>query len=185
LITNITTKNDLREMLTSLGLHSGMEIMIHSSMRSLGYVVNGAFDVIDCIIEIIGNQGTLLMPAHSSQLTDPADWRKPAISPSDINTVRKYMQPLNRNTPIRNRGIIPQTFLNYPDVYRSRHPLNSVIAKGAQAKYFTEKHELHESEGINSPIGRLYQREGNILLLGVNLSSCTAIHLAEFIADVP
>ena len=55
--------------------------MVHSSMSSLGYVVNGALDVIDALLEAVGPEGTLLMPAHTGQLTDPADWKDPTLCP--------------------------------------------------------------------------------------------------------
>jgi len=182
----ITTKQDLKNMFEELCIRPGLEIMLHSSMRGLGYVVNGALDVIDALLELIGDEGTLLMPAHTGQLTDPADWRQPSIPEEYIETVRRSMRPFDlKTTPVRNRGIIAHTFLSYTDVSRSFHPLNSVAAKGCRATYFTEIHDLHESEGMNSPTGRLYEREGFVLLIGVTLKSCTAIHLAEYIADVP
>lgn len=182
----ITTKNDLMEVFREVGVRSGMSLMLHSSMRDLGYVVNGALDVIDALLESLGDEGTLLMPAHTGQLTDPADWQQPPIPANYIKTVRRFMRPLHpTTTPVRNRGIIAQTFLSYPGVCRSSHPLNSVTAKGPQAVYYTESHALHSSEGLQSPIGKLYTQEGHVLLIGVSLTSCTAIHLAEFITDVP
>ncbi|MFC1892143.1 aminoglycoside N(3)-acetyltransferase, partial [Thermodesulfobacteriota bacterium] len=171
--------------LAKVGLCAGMEVMVHSSMRCLGYVVNGALDVIDAILDIIGNDGTLLMPAHTGQLTDPVDWQQPPVPEKYVDTIRQCMRPFDpKTTPVRNRGLIAQTFLTYPYVFRSSHMLNSVAAKGKMAAFFTEVHDLHASEGMNSPIGRLYEREGYILLIGVGLNSCTAIHLAEFIMDV-
>lgn len=183
---NITTKDDLIGVFSNLGLRRGTEVIVHSSMRSLGYVVNGALDVIDALLKLIGEEGTLLMPSHTGQLTDPAEWKNPAIPSEYIEIVRRSMRAFDpKTTPIRNRGAIPQAFFTYPGVYRSPHPLNSVIAKGARAEYFTRLHGLHDSEGMESPIGRLYARQGHVLLIGVTLTRCTAIHLAEFIADVP
>jgi len=182
----ITTKADLIDVFRAIGLSSGQDVMVHAAMSCLGYVVNGALDVIDALIETIGLDGTLLMPAHTGQLTDPAGWTNPPIPQEHIETVRHNMRPFDRQTtPIRNRGVIPQTLLTYSGVKRSSHPLNSVIARGARASYFTAIHNFSESEGWSSPIGKLYTIDGFILLIGVSLNSCTAIHLAEFIADVP
>lgn len=183
---NITTKDDLIEVFGKLGLKRGMDVMVHSSMKSLGFVVNGALDVIDSLLEVLGEEGTLLMPSHTGQLTDPAEWKRPPIPTEFVETVRRCMKPFDiKTTPIRNRGVIPQVFLTYPGVCRSQHPLNSVIAKGRQAAYFTQTHPFHASEGMESPIGRMYERGGYVLLIGVTLARCTAVHLAEFIADVP
>jgi len=186
-LNHISTKSDLINLFRNLGVGKGADVFVHSSLSSLGYVVNGPFDVIDALIQIIDtNIGTILMPAHSGQLTDPVSWKAPAIKEELIDIVKTNMMPFNKNlTPIRGRGIIPETFFKYPNVERSNHPLNSVIAMGRSAQYFTEVHDLHAPEDLNSPIGRLYKREGNILLIGVGLSRCTAIHLAEYLVDVP
>ena len=88
-------------------------------------------------------------------------------------------------TPVRNRGILPENLLRYPGVRRSDHPINYVAALGAKAAYYTESHPLHASEGVGSPMHRLYQEGGFALLLGVGLDACSAIHTAEFLADVP
>lgn len=183
---SITTRKDLIEVFGEVGLQPGMDIMVHSSMRGLGYVVNGALDIVDSLLDVVGEKGTVLMPAHTGQLTDPAGWRQPAIPAEYVETARLTMRPFDpETTPVRNRSVIAQTFLDYPDVFRSVHPLNSVAAKGNRAAYFTEIHELHQSEGMASPTGRLYEQDGYVLLIGVTLASCTAVHLAEFITGVP
>ncbi len=182
---NITTKNDLVEVFGQLGLKQGMEVMVHSSLKSLGFVVNGPLDVIDALLQVIGKEGTLLMPSHTGQLTDPAEWKNPPLPSEEVEVVRRCMNPFDpKTTPIRNRGVIPQVFLMYPNVSRSHHPLNSVLAQGRQAESYTQSHPLHSSEGMESPIGKMYQRGGYMILIGVTLAQCTAIHLAEFIADV-
>ena len=176
---DITTKSDLKMMFKRLGLESGTDVMVHSSMKSLGYVVNGA------LIDTIGVNGTILMPAHTGQLTDPSKWNNPPVPKGHIKAIKENIDPFNKVlTPVRFRGIIPSTFLFYPKVERSDHPLNSVGALGKLGKYYTNEHDFDEPEGIQSPIGKLYENKGKILLLGVGLTRCTAIHLAEYIADV-
>ena len=172
-------------MFKRLGLESGTDVMVHSSMKSLGYVVNGALDVIDALIDTIGVNGTILMPAHTGQLTDPSKWNNPPVPKDHIKAIKENIDPFNKVlTPVRFRGIIPSTFLFYPKVERSDHPLNSVGALGKLGKYYTNEHDFDEPEGIDSPIGQLYQRNGIILGIGVGVDKFTAIHLAEYIADV-
>ena len=184
-ISQVITKNDFIELLLKLGLKSKANVLVHSSMSKLGYVVNGANDIIDALIEVVGATGTILMPAHSGQLSDPSSWTNPTISEREINKVKKNMSVFDKKlTPVRARGVIPSTFLNYPGVKRSEHPLNSVSALGSNSLYFTSEHDFNEPEGINSPIGKLYKKDGKVLLIGVGLSSCSAVHLAEYLADV-
>lgn len=182
---SVRSKADLIEIFSKVGIESGMNVMVHSSMKSLGYVVNGALDVIDSLIELVQKDGTILMPAHSGQLTDPRNWKIGNFTSAEKEKIAQNMAPYNpKLTQIRNRGEIPRVFLTYPNVFRSQHPINSVSALGKLAGYFTSSHDLNESEGENSPTGRLYNKDGYILLIGVDLSSCSAIHLAEFKSDV-
>ena len=181
----VRTKSNLIEIFGKLGVSSGTHVMVHSSLKSLGYVVNGALDVIDSLVELVGKKGTILMPSHSGQLTDPSNWKVGNFSESEKAVIRQSMQPFDpKFTQMRNRGEISRVFLTYPEVYRSFHPISSVAAKGKLARYLTSTHDLNESEGENSPVGRLYGQDGHILLIGVDLSSCSAIHLAEYKADV-
>jgi len=185
--THITTKCELTKLFGEVGIRSGIAVMVHTSMKMFGYVVNGPVDVIDALIECVDiKEGTILMPSHSGHLTDPSEWKNPPVPESEIEKIRKNMNPFDKQrTPVRNRGIIPEVFLSYPDVLRSDHPLNSVAALGKNAKEYTLVHAFHEPEGLNSPVGKLYQDDGLVLLMGVGMESCTAIHLAEYIADVP
>ena len=48
-----TSKENLVSMLKDLGLRSSDDVFVHSSLKSLGYVINGPHDVIDSLIEVI------------------------------------------------------------------------------------------------------------------------------------
>ena len=183
----ITTKENLLNLFQDLGLKPSDDVMVHSSMRSLGYVVNGPVDVIDALITTLDlNEGTILMPSSTSQLTDPSAWSNPPLKNKEhILIVREKMNPFDLNlTPVRNRGIISQIFLSYAGIKRSNHPLNSVSALGKQASYYTSSHNFDEPEGLDSPIGRLYKNNGKVVGIGVPISTFTSIHLAEYIADL-
>ena len=184
MINKVTTEKDLYNLFSKLGVVKGMDLFVHSSLKSLGFVVNGAIDVIDSLINIVDiNSGTILMPSHSGQMTDPIYWKNPPINKDLIETVRKNMKPFSSKlTPIRGRGIIPETFLRYNRVKRSTHPLNSVSALGRKANFYTRDHDFNNPEGLQSPLGKMYQNNGYALLIGT--TRCTAIHLAEYIADV-
>ena len=182
----ITTKDDLINLFLRLGLRENDDVFVHSSLSSLGYVVNGPSDVIEALFEVVGwKKGTVLMPAHTGQLTDPSEWIKPQLDKKNVDIVKANMRPLNlKLTPVRNRGLVAQSFLNYPGVTRSNHPLNSVSALGKRADFYLSSHSFDEPEGLDSPIGKLYENNGKVLGIGVGVSSFTAIHLAEFLADL-
>lgn len=182
----ILTKADCTKICVDAGLTSNMAVMVHASLKGLGYLVNGPYDLIDAMMVAVHPRGTILVPTHTGQLTDPADWTRPVVPTEWVDTIRQNMAPFDaRKTPVRGRGILPEYFLRYGGVKRSVHPLNSVAALGADAGYFIYTHALQASEGIDSPCYKLFKKNGHVILFGVGLEVCSALHVAEYIVDVP
>jgi len=63
--------------------------------------------------------------------------------------------------------------------------MSSFAAWGKHAKFITENHELTGDLGEESPISRLYELDGQILLVGVSHENNSSIHLAEYRSDFP
>ncbi len=64
--------------LRALGVESGMTMIVHSSLTALGWVSGGPQAVVLALQEVLGPQGTLVMPTHSGDFSDPAQWRASA-----------------------------------------------------------------------------------------------------------
>ncbi|MFC7230915.1 AAC(3) family N-acetyltransferase [Saliphagus sp. GCM10025308] len=140
----------------------GDSLIVHSSLRRLGWVDGGARTVVDALCDTVGD-GTILMPTFTRY--DRA--YDPETSPSTV-------------------GAITEAFWNRPEAVRSAHPTKSVAAIGPDAESVVANHELRNSIGPGSPIHRLINdRDGQILLLGVDHTTNSALHVAERLANLP
>jgi len=180
------TVDVLRTDLQSLGVQPGMVLLVHSSLSALGWVCGGPVAVILALEEALTPGGTLVMPAMTGDLTDPKDWEHPPIPESWKEIVRATTPAYDPAlTPSRGMGAIAEAFRKQSGVVRSLHPHCSFAAWGRHAKRVTAEHSLDFGLGEDSPLARIYELDGWILLLGVGHANNTSLHLAEYRADFP
>ncbi len=171
----------LKKDLTALGVKPGMVLLVHSSLSSLGWVCGKSVAVIEALEFILTSDGTLVMPTHSGELSEPSYWENPPVPEAWWQTIRDTMPAFQSDlTPTRQMGLIPETFRKQNGVLRSYHPQVSFAAWGKYAKEITEHHGLEYSLGEHSPLARLYDLHGYVLLLGVGHGNNTSLHLAEY-----
>jgi Aminoglycoside N3''-acetyltransferase len=179
---NPATRESLRRDLEGMGIGAGDVVLVHCSLRSLGWVSGGPVAVIQALLDAVGIAGTIAMPAHSAGLTDPANWGQPPVPPAWIEIIRSSMPAYEpATTPTSNMGAVAEIFRTWPKARRSAHPATSMTAWGRQADEITARHDLADPLGPTSPSGALYRSNAKILLIGVGFNRCTALHLAEHI----
>lgn len=167
---------DLRE----LGLGPGDVVITHASLSRLGWVAGGAQAVVEALLAAVGPTGTVVMPAQTGQLSDPANWVDPPVPADWIDDVRAGLPAFDRAiTPTRGMGHVAECFRGHADAERSSHPLVSFVAVGPLADEIVGHHPLAPALGDESPLGRLYDRDATVLLLGVDHGDNTSLHLAE------
>jgi len=179
------TVERLTDDLGALGLRAGDTVVVHSSLSELGWVSGGPTAVVDALLDAVTPQGTLVMPTHTGDYSDPEAWENPPVPESWHSVVRESMPAYRPTvTPTRGMGAIPECFRSYPDVVRSRHPQVSFAARGSEAATVTQNHRYAFGLAENSPLARLYDLDASVLLLGVGYDSNTSLHLAEHRADL-
>lgn len=181
--TPLTVKT-LTKQLQACGLGDGQTILVHLAMSKLGWVIGGPEAIILALLAAVGASGTIMMVTNSNDNTDPAEWQNPPIPEAwwqSYRDNRPAYHPLT--SPTRGMGVVPELFRTWPGAIRSAHPAFSLTALGPNAEYLTADHLLHEEFGHRSPVGRLYELDGHVLLLGVDHFNNTSLHHAEFRAN--
>ncbi|XWX95256.1 AAC(3) family N-acetyltransferase (plasmid) [Salmonella enterica] len=81
-------------------------------------------------------------------------------------------------------GVVSDTFWRLPNVKRSAHPF-AFAAAGPQAEQIISDPLPLPPHSPASPVARVHELDGQVLLLGVGHDANTTLHLAELMAKVP
>jgi aminoglycoside 3-N-acetyltransferase len=177
------TRSELAAALRQAGVRQGGVLMVHTRMSAIGWVVGGADTVVLALLDAVGQDGTLLAyTAWEHDAFHIAEW------PEDRRAAYLRDPPVFDPTlseSMREVGRIPERIRTWPGARRSSHPLASVAALGRAADHLTRDHRLEDAYGPTSPLARLVERDGQVLLLGAPLETLTILHHAEAIANVP
>lgn len=180
------TVSMLTDDLVRLGVRPGMVVLVHASLATLGWVCGGPVAVVHALCETLGPEGTLVVPTHSADLSDPAGWGAPPVPEPWWEVIRATMPAFDpRLTPTRQMGAVADVIRHWPGAVRSGHPHHSFAAHGPDAERVTAGHVLDHGLGEGSPLARLYDLDARVLLLGVGHDRNTSIHLAEYRSDWP
>jgi aminoglycoside 3-N-acetyltransferase len=162
------TPQQIKADLQALRLVRGSIVMMHAAMSKVGWIEGGPRAVLDAILDVLGPEGTLMVPTFSYSY--------------DKREVAEAFD--RRTTPSCNNGVLADAVWKRTDSHRSEHPAYSVAAVGARAEEMTRDHPIEQPVGEGSPLHRLVQRNGHVLLLGVGQEKNTLVHTAEALSGV-
>ena len=156
------SRAELTAQLLELGVTPGSVLLVHAAFSKVRPVDGGPLGLIGALRAAVGARGTLVMPSMSDDDDHPFDPRR---------------------TPCLAMGVVADTFWRLPGVLRSDSP-HAFAAIGPEAVRITADHPWHVPHGPDSPVGRVHELDGRILLLGVGHDANTTVHLAEMLAGV-
>lgn len=179
----LVTRSQLLQELTSLGVSAGQTVMLHVSVSAIGWIVGGPDVVLGALLDILTHAGTLLMYVSWEDSTE--DWYEwsperqekyladcPAFDPRTSRAYRKW-------------SILGEYLRTWPGAQRSANPGASMVAVGAKAGWITADHPLHYGYGPGSPLAKLCEVGGKVLMLGAPFDTVTLLHYAEHLLDIP
>jgi len=179
------TRESLGRDLRRLGLTPGGIVIVHASLRSIGWVCGAQVAVVQALLDVLGPEGTLVAPTHTSDITDPAEWQNPPVPAEWVHLVREAMPAFDPAiTPSAHMGVIAECIRTWPGARRSNHPCVSFAAIGRHANEIVATHTLEDSLGEGSPLAQLYDLDASVLLLGVAHARNTSMHLGEYRAGI-
>ncbi len=156
--------------------------MVHTSLSSLGFVVGGADTVVTALLQLLGPAGTLLaMTGWEHDAYDFDEWSRarqaayrsdpPAFDPEVSEAQADY-------------GRLPERIRTWPGARNSTHPECRFTAIGKRAEWITADQPTNHPYGAGSPLAKLVEAGGSVLMLGAPLETLTLLHHAEEIARV-
>lgn len=159
--------DELAQHLENAGIRRGQNVIMHSSLKSIGKTEKGPETVVDAVLSVIGPEANLLVPTFTYSLPgwkgDPFDLEKSAAR----------------------TGAIPEYIRKRGDAVRSFHPTHSVAVIGPDKDEIIANHLDATPLGVGSPFSRMLDRDATILMLGTRQDTNSSLHLCEVMANLP
>jgi aminoglycoside 3-N-acetyltransferase len=178
------SRRQLAEDLTRLGLRSGVDILVHSSLKKTGWIEGGPKTLLRALSDALGPSATIVVPTcteDNSQTSPEFRSRTTNLLPEELRSYLDDMPGFDpERSPSTNMGIFAEFVRTRPESMRSQHPQSSLAALGPAAAEVVGNHPLNTHLGPGSPMSTLYDRRAQVLLIGVGFEKNTAFHLAEY-----
>ena len=174
------TKDFIVGKFSQLGIKKGDTLLVHASLSSLGYVVGGAEALFLALREVIGKEGTIVVPSQTVEISDPATWQYPPVPVEWHDVIRSSMPAYSKDLSFsKGMGAFSQFVGILPDSLRSNHPMYSFTAIGEKAVEIIGQDTFDFPFGEASPLARMYSLGAKVLMIGTDFETNTSIHLAE------
>jgi aminoglycoside 3-N-acetyltransferase len=176
-------RSQLVGSLRRLGLRPGTIVMLHASVRSIGRVHGGPDEIHLAVAEAAGPDGTVMLYVGCDEGFD--DVGRGVFSAAEESEILAHQPPFDPQTSRASRefGILAEFFRSYPATICSSGVCGRMAARGARAHWLTADQPWNYGFGRGSPLEKLCEAGGRVLLLGSDHDEVTLLHHAEHIAE--
>jgi aminoglycoside 3-N-acetyltransferase len=176
---NVVTLDECVTRFSEAGIASGDTVVVHASLKAIGWISGGANTVLDALVKVVGPQGTLVVPAQYTANLDPAFLEGP-VDPRVASVLRQSHPPFRgKATHLPTMGALTNVVMLDERSKVSDHPTMAVAALGKHAKWITSEHPLSPAFGPSSPYAKAIQLNAKALLIGVDTCSLSALHTVQ------
>lgn len=166
--------SDLKVGLATLGLTKNL-VIAHASLRAFGSV-----DAETMLSALLDSTRGLIMPTftYNTMLNPEVGPPQNGITYGSQTDLNKLAEPFHPDMPAdKMMGVLPEILRKHPKAKRSSHPIQSFA--GINADAIINSQTIFEPL---APIAALAEKDGWVLLLGVDHTVNTSIHYAEKLA---
>lgn len=143
--------SDLIDLMIAMGLKAGATVCVHSSSRQLFNYTDSLEALINAVINVIGPDGTLIMPAIPKS-----------------NFFENETNIFDIEKEVSSSGAMTEIFRNYPGSHRSRIAQASAVALGKNAQFLTEDHIISfDPWDKNSPWYKMCELDALVFNIGM------------------
>jgi aminoglycoside 3-N-acetyltransferase len=161
-------KKDIVAGLRCLGINTGDFVFFHSSLSSLGYVIDGAQTVVDAFLEAVGPSGTVAV--HTCHFKS---WHWSFVQ----SNPKPAFDVLNSPSLM---GAITEVFRKQAGAVRCLDSSNPMCAIGPLAEYLSKDSlSSYTPCGRDTAWGKLGLLNAHYMFLGTGWSTCTLLHACE------
>ncbi len=182
------TYRRLVDDLRRLGVPRDRHLLVHSAMSRMGYVAGGPRTLLHALRDVVG-PASVVVPTQTANNSITSRYHLEITAAMTEQERRAYEASLPgfdpAVTPSYRMGAFAEHVRQHRAAVRSAHPQTSFAALGQQADELMRVHQLTSHLGQQSPLQALYDADAMVLLLGVGIERCTALHLAEYSLDRP
>jgi aminoglycoside 3-N-acetyltransferase len=174
-------RSELVRDLRRLGVAEGGVLMVHTRLSALGWVIGGSETVVRAVLDVLGPEGTLM--AYAGWEDDP--WHLSAWPEEWQRAYQEELPPFDPEVSEADHefGRLPERIRTWPGARASSAHVMRVVAVGARAEWIAADQSWDYPQGPGSPLAKLVEAKGQVLMLGAPLETLTILHHAEALVD--